>query len=117
MGDELTRPAEKLRNSAVEYIDLKIDDLKLQTVKGLSLSLHKVLLAVFFITIGNIVLIAAAFGMVLLIGKMLDDYAAGAFIVSGFFLIVLAVLFLFRKKLFIKGLVNTFMQLFFDGKQ
>lgn len=117
MDREFSKPVQELKDSALEYLDLKVDDLKLQTAKGLSVAFQRIIVAVLFITIGGIVLMAAAFGAVLLIGKLMNDYAAGAFIVSGFFLLVLLVLFLFRKKLFIGSLVSTFVNLFFEEKR
>lgn len=116
MENEFTKPVRELGKSTLDYVDLKIDDIKLRTAKGLSVTLHKLFLAMLFITVGGIVLMAAAFGAVLLIGKLLDDYAAGAFIVAGVFLIVLLVLYLLRNKLFIRNLISMFIRLFFEDK-
>jgi len=116
MRSEFTKPVQDLGKSAVEYMDLRMDDLKLRTAKGLSVAIQKVLVAVLFITVAGIVLTTAAFGLILLIGKLVGDYAAGAFIVSGFFLLVFIVLYLLRKKLFIGGLVEMFVRLFFEEK-
>ncbi len=116
MEKEFTKPAQILGNEAAEYIDLKIDDLKLRTAKGLSVTLHRIIMAVLLLSIAGIVMTTAAFGGVLLIGHAMGNYAAGAFIVSGFFLLVLIVLFLLRNKLFIGGLVKMFVRLLFDEK-
>lgn len=117
MSNEFTKPIQDIGNSAKEYLDLKVDDMKLQTAKGIAVSMQKVILAVLYITVGGIVLITAAFGLVLLIGKLLNNYAAGAFIVSGIFLLLLIALYLLRNKLFIGNLVSTFVKLFFDEKK
>ncbi|MGM9764677.1 MAG: hypothetical protein ACI3ZQ_11720 [Candidatus Cryptobacteroides sp.] len=116
MENDFTKPAQDLGKTAAEYVDLKIDELKLRTAKGLSVASQKLIVAILLITLAGIVLTAAAFGGVLLIGKLINDYAAGAFIVAGFFLIVLIVLFLLRNKLFMGGLVNMFVRLFFEEK-
>lgn len=117
MDADFIKPVEDLGRSTAEYVDMKIDDMKLRTAKGLSVTLNRVILTILFLNIGGIVLMAAAFGGVLLIGDLIGSYAAGAFIVSGFFLIVLAILFIFRNKLFLGGLVKMFVRLFFDEKQ
>lgn len=114
MDSDLTRPARKLGESASEYVDLKVDELKLKTAKGLSVTLNRILLAVLFLSLGGLVLTTAAFGLILLIGQLTGNYAVGAFIVAAFFLILLILLVLLRKKLFINGLVRMFMGLFFE---
>ena len=38
-----TRPVQDLGKEASDYIDLRIDDLKLRTAKGLSMTLSKLL--------------------------------------------------------------------------
>lgn len=117
MERDFTKSAEEFAQSASEYIDLKIDDLKLRTAKGLSLTLNRILLAILFLSLGSIVLTATAFGGVLLIGDLIGSYAAGAFIVAGFFLLLTVILFAVRKKLFLNGFVQMFIRLFFeDGK-
>lgn len=115
MDNNITRSAEQLGRDAAEYIDLKIDDVKLRTAKALSITLNRLILSVLFLSLGSIILTSLAFGGVLLIGKLLGNYAAGAFIVAGFFLIVLIILVLLRKKLFLGGLVRMFMKLFFEN--
>lgn len=117
MERDFTKSAEEFAQSASEYIDLKIDDLKLRTAKGLSLTLNRILLAILFLSLGSIVLTATAFGGVLLLGDLIGSYAAGAFIVAGFFLLLTVILFAVRKKLFLNGFVQMFIRLFFeDGK-
>ena len=48
------------------------------------------------------------------IGEMVGSYAGGAGIVAGFFLLVLGVLILLRKKLFRNTFVPLFIDLFFE---
>lgn len=115
MDNNITRSAEKLGRDTAEYLDLKIDDIKLRAAKALSITLNRLILTVLFLSIGSIILASLAFGGVLLIGNLIGNYAAGAFIVAGFFLVVLIVLFLLRKKLFLGGLVQLFVRLFFES--
>ena len=116
MQNQFTKPAEDLAGGAMEYVDSKVDELKLRTAKGLSLTLSKVLVATMMISLGTIVLMASAFGGVLLLGDLIGSYAAGAFIIAGVFLLALIVLFLVRKKLFVGGFIKLFLALFFDGE-
>ena len=114
MKSDFMNSLEELGKSATEYADLKIDDLKLRTAKGLSVTLNRIILAVLFLSIAGIVLTSAAFGGILLIGKLIGSYAGGAFIVSAFFLLVLIALYLLRDRLFLNSLVKMFIRLFFE---
>ncbi len=113
--DPYLKPVEHLAGDAKAYVDLKTDELKLTTTKGLSVALNHLLSMILILFTLSIVLLALAFGCILLLGQWLDSYAAGAFIVSGVFLLVTLVLFLLRKKLFVNGFVKMFTGLFFEN--
>lgn len=116
MKPDFMNSLEDLGKSATEYADLKIDDLKLRTAKGLSVTLNKIILTILFLTIVGIIITSAAFGGIFLIGKLIGSYAGGAFIVSAFFLVVLLILYLLRNRLFLNSLVRMFVRLFFEDK-
>lgn len=116
MGN-LTKPAEELADSARDYVDLKVDDVKLRAVKGLSISLNRLLSMILVLGAASIAMLALAFGLILLLGNAIGNYAAGAFIVAGFFLIVTVILFIFKDKLFVDGFVRMFARIFFDDSQ
>lgn len=110
-----SKPMQDLADDATSYLDLEIEKVKLQLTKGLSLSLGEftaLLLVIFSI---SIVLLALAAAGILLLGKWTGSYIAGAFIMAGLFAVVSAVLFVFRKKLFINTFVQMFAQIFFDN--
>ena len=111
---EFTRPIEDLGKEASEYIDLRLDDLKLTTAKGLSLTLSKLLYMLLVLFVVSIVLISIAIGGVMWIGELIHSYAGGAAIVAAFFLLVLGVLVLLRKRLFRDTFVPLFVKLFFE---
>ena len=116
MDSRFTRPAEDFAKSAAEYIDLKVDEVKLRTAKGLSITLNQILLATLFLSLGSIVLMAAAFGSVLSLGDLVGRYAAGAFFVAGVFLPFMGILFLLRKLLILNRFVLMFITLFFSDE-
>jgi len=111
---EFTRPVEDLGQKASEYVDLKIDELKLTTARGLSLTLSKLLYMLLVLFVVSIIMISIAIGGVMWIGEMIGSYAGGAAIVAGFFLLVLGVLVLLRKRLFRDTFVPLFVGLFFE---
>ena len=114
MENEFRKPAEDLARSTADYINLKIDEVKLRTAKGLSLTLNRLFLALLFFHLGSIVLTALGFGAILLIGDLVGSYSAGAFIVAGAFLLVIALLWAFRGRLFLNGLIRLFIGIFFS---
>lgn len=114
MENEFRKPAEDLAVSTTDYINLKIDEVKLRTAKGLSLTLNRLFLALLFFHLGSIVLTALGFGAILLIGDLVGSYSAGAFIVAGAFLLVIALLWAFRGRLFLNGLIRLFIGIFFS---
>lgn len=113
MGN-FTRPVEELGKEASEYIDLRIDDLKLTTAKGLSMTLSKFLYMLLVLFVVSIIFISIAIGGVMWIGEMIGSYAGGAAIVAAFFLLLLGVLVLLRKRLFRDTFVPLLINLFFD---
>ena len=111
---EFTRPIEELGQEASEYIDLRLDDLKLRTAKGLSMTLSKLLYMLLVLFVVSIVLTAVAIGGVMLLGELIGSYAGGAAIVAAFFLLILGVLIMLRKRLFRDTFVPLFVKMFFD---
>ena len=116
MGD-FTRPVEDLGQKTTEYIDLRVDELKLKTAKGLSLTLSKLLYMLLVLFVVSIIMISIAVGGVMWIGELVGSYAGGAAIVAAFFLFVLGILVLLRKRLFRNTFVPLFIDLFFEEKK
>ncbi|MBR5704194.1 MAG: hypothetical protein IKX45_08095 [Bacteroidales bacterium] len=82
------------------YVDLRIEQLKLKGSDSASKVLAAVPAWVLIIAVALLLLTVLAFAGILLLGKVLDNYALGAFIVCGALLLVLLVLWLCRKRMF-----------------
>lgn len=111
---EFSRPMERLTESAREYLDLRVDDLKLRTAKGLSISLNHLLSMILVLFCALVVLLALSFACILLLGQVTGSYALGALIVAVLFAILTWVLFRMRGKLFLNGFIKMFIGLFFE---
>jgi hypothetical protein len=109
-----TQPAEDLSRKAKEYIDLRLDDVKLRTAKGLSITASK--LVAFFLIIGvaTSLLLALSFGLILLIGELVGSYAWSAIGVAVLEGIGLWILIARRDHLFKDTFVPLFINLFFN---
>jgi len=114
---EFTKPMEDLGKNAREYVDMRVDDLKLRTVKGLSLALNQLLSMILVLFSGFVVLLAVAFGIILLLGQAIGSYAGGALIVAVVFAIVTFILWKQRGKLFLNSFVKLFVGLFFESDE
>lgn len=111
---EFTKPVEDLGKNASDYLEARIDDLKLRTVKGLSLTLGKLLYMLLVLFLVSVILTALAIGGVMWIGELIGSYAAGAMIVAATFAVILAVIILLRKRLFRDTFIPMFIKIFFD---
>jgi len=107
---------DSMENLARRYMDMRLDDLKLKTVDGLSVGVSRVLSLMAVLMLGAIVLASFAFGTVLLLGDLIGSWAAAAFIIGGVFLILLIVMLLVWKKLFVDIFVKLFIDIFY-GKE
>ena len=97
-----------------EYMDLRLDDIKLKAVDGLSVGVSRVLSLMVVLMLSAIVLAAFAFGTVLLLGDLIGSWAAAAFIIGGIFLVALVVVLLVWKKLFVNIFVKLFIDIFYE---
>lgn len=111
---EFTKPIEDLGKNASEYVDARIDDLKLRTVKGLSMTLGRLLYMLLVLFIVSVILTALAIGGVMWIGELIGSYAAGAMIVASVFALLLVVVILLRKRLFRDTFIPMLIRIFFD---
>ena len=101
-----------------DYVDLKADELKLRTTKGLSLAMSR--LAAVLLLGGVLAVVLALLAVVLIqwIGEWTGSIAVSSSIVCGFFVLVLVVLFLLRKRLFRDTFVRLFIEVFYGhGKE
>ena len=109
-------PKERLDSQIRKYLELRMDDLKLKTIDGLSVGVSRVLSLMVILMLGAIVLVSFAFGTVLLLGDLIGSWAAAAFTVGGVFLVALVVLLFVWKKLFTDIFVKLFIGIFYGNE-
>jgi len=95
------------------YVDLKMDNLKLKAIEGLSVGAGRIVTILVILMVLAIVLAAFALGCVFLLGDAIGSWAAAAFIIGGMFLLLLTMLFLFRRRLFVNMFVRLFIDIFY----
>ena len=108
-----SQPAEDLSRKAKEYIDLRLDDIKLRKAKTLSASASKIAGVILILGIALILVLVLSVGLILLAGSLTGDYAWGALGVAAVLGIVLWILVRKRDTLFKDTFVPVFVKLIF----
>ena len=111
--NNFTEPAEKLSSDLREYIDARIDNLKLHAVKGLSQGTSTIAGILLMFVLGCALILTLALAFILLIGELIGSYAAAALIVAGALFLALILTVSFRKRLFRNTFVSMFVDVFF----
>ena len=109
-----SQPAEDLSRKAKDYIDLRLDDVKLRAVKGLSLSASKIVGIILLLLLGTNLVLVLSFGLILLLGELVGSYAWTALAVAGVLGVALWILVRKREALFKDTFVPLFVKLFFS---
>ena len=94
-----------------EYLGTRTDNLKKRVVAGLSFGFSRTLAVLIMALLAVVVLSVLAFAFIMLIGEAMDSFAAAAFIVAGVYFLAFIVLFIFRKRLFLKMFAKMFSEL------
>ena len=111
---QFSRPAEELSREAKEYVDLRLEDVKLRTVKGLSLTASNLLGMILLLGVAINLALVLSFGIILLVGELIGSYAWAALGVAVLLGIVLWILVRKRDTLFKDTFVPLFVKLFFS---
>ena len=93
------------------------DELKLKSTQGLSLAMSR--LTVVLLLVGLLIIVLALLAVVLIqwLGRLTGSLAVASSIVCGFFVLVLAVVFFLRKRLFRDTFVKLFIGIFYGDDQ
>ena len=111
---QFSRPAEDLSREAQEYIDLRLEDVKLRTVKGLSVTASKLVGMILLLGIAINLVLVLSFGIILLVGELIGSYAWAALGVAALLGIGFWILVRKRDTLFRDTFVPLFVKLFFS---
>ena len=111
---DFSKPAENLSREAREYIDLQLDNVKLRTARGLSVTASKLVGLFLILGVGISLMLVLSFGLILLIGELVGSYAWAAIGVAVALGIALWILIRKRGALFKDTFVPLFINLVFN---
>jgi uncharacterized membrane protein len=97
---------EDLLNQSKEYLDTRLELLKLQSVGKLSDVVSSVLSRMVVVLIAAMFIVLISIALSLLIGDMLGKTYYGFFIISGFYAVIGLICAIFRHQLFKKPIGN-----------
>lgn len=107
---------EDLASEAKNYADLRIDELKLKATSGLSLALGQILSMLLVVAVLVMVAGLLAYAALQWLNSALGA-PWGTLIVCFVFIVILAVLMAFRKKMFRNMFVKLFIDVFYDPEE
>ncbi len=115
-----TNPLEELFSSIKDYLGLRIDEIKLTFIENLSKIFSRILLMVMIVLAGALIVGFLAVSFSLWIGGLLGSAIYGHLITAGVLLLIIALLLLFRNRIFMNTPIRMFTKMFFndnnDGK-
>ena len=112
-----SEPIEDLYSSLKEYLDLRIDQLKLIAVDKLATAGSKLYASLFILLFAATASVFLLLALMYWLGELLGSIALGALITAGVHIILLIIVWIFRKRLFTNTMIRTFVKLFFHREE
>jgi hypothetical protein len=112
-----SKPAEDLSREAREYVDLRLENVKLRTARGLSVAASKLVGYILIVGLATSLVLVLSFGLILLIGELIGSYAWSSIGVAALLGIGLWILIRKRDSLFKDTFVPLFINLFFNDDE
>ncbi len=100
------RPLEDIKTSTIEYVNLRIDQLKLKGVENASIIGGRIIVLLIATMFGSVALILGGIALSYYIGNLIGNIALGFLVSCGIFFVILLTLYLFRNKLFTGDLLR-----------
>lgn len=97
-----------------EFVSQEIDSFKLEIAEKLSIASSSVITSVVLTALGGFFVIFAAIALGFYLGSLLNSNALGFLIVSSIFLVLLVIIFIFKKSLITDRVVTAVIHLIFD---
>lgn len=104
---------ENIRKDIQEYIEVKLDLLKLQAAENISGVISKVMLSVILILMLSIILLFLSLAAGYFMASVLNSNELGFLCVAGFYTLLLLIILAFRKKIIERPVIKSVIKVFF----
>jgi len=108
---------EDLGNTVKDYIDMKIDEIKLSLTENLSTIFNNLIFIFIIILIITLILGFLGASLSHWMGELMNSAIIGNLLTAGLFIVIGIIISIFRKNLFTNTFVRLFTKLFFDTKK
>ena len=105
-----------LAENIKDYVETRIEIFKLETADSGASAVSSLVSWFIILIVGFIFLLMLTIGAAISIGKMVDNYAIGFFAVTGFYLLVILLLYFNRSNWLRKPLINTIIKNVYDNE-
>lgn len=105
--EQLKTSAQQLKDHVGEYVNTYIQITKAKATQGASTAASGVAIGIAALFLGIFFLFFLFCGLALWIGALMDNRQAGFFIVAGFFLLLIVLIFALRKKVIVPLIQNA----------
>ena len=105
-----------ITESAKDYLDMRINAIKIQVIEHLSIITAKIVFYILLFVLFSIALFFIGSTFSLWMGELLGSEAAGALITASIFLTACLIIFFMRKKLFVNSMIGMFSKMFFEQR-
>lgn len=96
------------------FISQEVESVKLDLAEKVSIASSSVITGLVMASVGTLVMVFLAIGLGFYLGTVFQSNALGFALVSGFFLLLLLIFYIFRKVLITDRVVTAVIHLFFD---
>ena len=104
---------DELSEAGRDYVNMRKDAFKLRLIGDLSVFCNRLFSMILLIVIACAALFFLALGLHWWLGQWLHSQGAASIVIGVCFLALLAILYIYRDRLFLNGMVSTFSTLFF----
>lgn len=111
ISDDSIKDIRDLIKEFKQYLELQKEYTKLELTEKLTIIFSAIILALVLVTLGIIVLFYLSFSLVYLLAPYVGGLIAGYAIIAGIVILLMGMVYIFRKQLIINPLVNFFAKL------
>jgi hypothetical protein len=105
---------DELTEAGWDYVNLRKDAFKLRLIEDLSVLCNRLFGLILIVIVASAALFFFALGLHWWLGQWLHSQGAASIIIGVCFLALLALLYIYRDRLFLNGMISTFSALFFQ---